>query len=523
MTTSGALARRNAGGGPLRRYAALPVPDEQVHPQQLAEERDRDALDGQQREQRRGGQGGQALVALAAAGAAGQARRSRGAERHGRHRPASPVKAMVRATRATHARLIRSLGDMLGTSFACAAAAAAAASALILPAAASAGTADVVPEGADSGVVTYAAAPGETNDVTVAYDGQHVVVHDTGAPVTAGTGCTAVDAHTAACTPDATPLPFARVTLGDGNDRVTVGPGVPGPQLGLLADGGTGNDVLDASLAWNTAVLDGGPGADRLTGGREPDILRDGDDTPDVLDGRGAEDGVDYSARTTGITVDLAKGTTSFGDTLTGIEDAAGGAGRDHLRGDAGDNILDGGRGHDVLSGRGGDDQLGFPLSVLDPLQQGALGGSTTFGDTVYCGRGRDFLNGRTPHEFVAGSCNVVGERRQVSFGTFPILLPARPTTHGRYHFPCSNEEDWDDPHWAALRCAGTLTLRRARGHHRLLARAHIPRGRGVIVARLHWTARGRRLAGRPGGVRARLRMHGHNVPRAGWTLRLRR
>jgi Ca2+-binding RTX toxin-like protein len=396
--------------------------------------------------------------------------------------------------------------------------------ALALPAGAAAGTASVAAEGDDHGVAMYVAAPGERNDVTVRYDGRVVIVHDTGAPVASAEGCTPVDAHTAVCTVDAVPLPWAHVTLGDGDDRVTLARGAPGPALGLIADGGEGDDVLDASRGWNTAVLDGGPGSDRLTGTRHPDILRDGDDTGDVLDGRGGEDGVDYGARTGSITVDLAAGTSSTGDTLRSVEDVAGGAGDDRLHGDSGANVLDGGPGHDVLSGRGGDDTLGRPLDVFAGPQEGPLRPSSSRGDAVRCGAGRDAVDGRRAGEFVPASCEVIVVTRRLPFArTSPIRLPARPTGSGRYVFPCSNPEDLEDPQWAALRCSGRLTLREATGRHRLLASARIPRGQGLIVSSLRWTATGRRLAWRASGVRARLGLHGHNVPRAGWTLRLHR
>jgi Ca2+-binding RTX toxin-like protein len=395
--------------------------------------------------------------------------------------------------------------------------------ALALPTAAHAGTASIAPEGDDPGVATYVAGPGERNDVTVRYDGQVVTVHDTDSPVFAAEGCWLVDAHTAACTIHAVPLPWARASLGDGDDRVMLARGVPGPALGLIADGGAGDDVLDASRGWNAAVLDGGAGSDRLTGTRHPDLLRDGDDTGDALDGRDGADRVDYSARTGAITVDLAAGTSSTGDMLRNVEDVTGGAGDDHLLGDSEANVLDGGPSHDVLSGRGGDDGLGMSPHAVSAPGEGPPRQASSHGDSVRCGGGLDAVNARRTGEFVPGSCEVIVVPRHVPYATGSIRLSARPTASGRYVFHCSNPEDFDDPRWRALRCSGMLTLREAAGRRRLLATARIHRGREDIVAHLQWTATGRRLAGRARGIRARLSLHGRNVPHAGWTLQLHR
>src|SRR3954470_14378482 len=63
--------------------------------------------------------------------------------------------------------------------------------------------------------VTYTAAPGERNDVTVTRPGGAVLVHDAGAPVS---GCQAIDAHTAQCSPPPSEPILVRVLLGDGDD-----------------------------------------------------------------------------------------------------------------------------------------------------------------------------------------------------------------------------------------------------------------------------------------------------------------
>ena len=82
--------------------------------------------------------------------------------------------------------------------------------ALLAPPAAHAGTV-----AASGSTVTYRAAAGEANRITVTGSRGSVTVRDAGAPVT---GCAAVTANEARCDG-----PFRRVslTLGDGADRAT--------------------------------------------------------------------------------------------------------------------------------------------------------------------------------------------------------------------------------------------------------------------------------------------------------------
>src|SRR3954447_15069783 len=63
--------------------------------------------------------------------------------------------------------------------------------------------------------VTYTAAPGERNDVTVTRPEGAVLVHDAGAPVT---GCEPIDPYTARCSPPVAEPVLVTVLLGDGDD-----------------------------------------------------------------------------------------------------------------------------------------------------------------------------------------------------------------------------------------------------------------------------------------------------------------
>lgn len=248
----------------------------------------------------------------------------------------------------------------------------------------------------DDRVATFAAAPGEANDLTVRGEGAEVVIGDRGAPLAPGTGCRALAAAEVACPADVARVdvgtgdgddvvavtlvrPEARVELGAGDDRLTGS---------TRADGGPGDDELRAAGASASFSgsdgddvlvgggasdgLNGGAGVDAMVGAGGDDTLAPGDlvvgpagrvvDGPpasDLVDGGPGRDTLSYEFRRAGTVVDLALGTAGTvgeADRFTGIEDAAGGDGDDVLRGDAGPNRLDGVAGSDVLDGRAGDD-----------------------------------------------------------------------------------------------------------------------------------------------------------------------
>ena len=255
-----------------------------------------------------------------------------------------------------------------------------------------------------------------------------LVLRDDGAPVQAGTGCTAIDEHTAACVAD-----YAFVDAGDGDDIVTLRPGVGDDQYGRYtpyvrggegADvltgtgelaGGPGNDTLTCPEPCAGSALAGGSGDDVLRGGGGPDVLSGDGDGPayinrisrtltetgsvgnDRIDGGGGRDRLSFDGRVAGVRVDLAAGTaTGAGgerDTLAGIEDVLGSNGADLLLGDAGDNQIEGDAGDDRVSGRGGDDHLLGDL-VPDTNEFGDTYTPRTDGaDTLHGGSGDDVLD----------------------------------------------------------------------------------------------------------------------------------
>ncbi len=210
----------------------------------------------------------------------------------------------------------------------------------------------------------------------------------------------------------------------DGNDNLAGGQGND------ALDGGNGTDTADysadgqgvsASLAAGTASgtfigndtltaienLTGGSGNDTLTGNGGSNVLsgNDGNDTlvggtgDDTLNGGNGSDTADYSAETVAVTASLAGGTASGSsigsDTLTGIENLAGGTGDDTLTGDANANALTGNVGNDALSGGAGADTL--------------AGGDGA--DTLTGGAGADFLDGGPGNDFFvfAGASDSTG------------------------------------------------------------------------------------------------------------------
>lgn len=197
---------------------------------------------------------------------------------------------------------------------------------------------------------------------------------------------------------------------GAGNDRVDGGSGNDVLRASVndgndVYIGGVGTDTYDWSLTTAAATVDlnagtassAQTGTDTLTGienliaGSGNDLVRDAtgsnniqlgagndtmsfmvDNTRDIISGGGGTDTADYSAFTTGLTVNLGNSVavslvTGSGsvdanaDTLTGFENFTGGSGNDVIVGSGVNaivNILNGGAGNDRITGGFGVDQL---------------------------------------------------------------------------------------------------------------------------------------------------------------------
>ena len=159
-----------------------------------------------------------------------------------------------------------------------------------------------------------------------------------------------------------------------------------GNRLGNELYGGAGDDVLaGGGLSpgyWD--YLEGGPGADTLTGSAPTD----GSATTFAA----------YRESPEGVTVDLhdstAMGGDAAGDTFESIQSLLGSRHDDTLAGDNHTNVLVGGDGQDALDGREGDDVLHG-----DHLKGHSRGGN----DTLNGGPGHDWLAGGPGGDALSG------------------------------------------------------------------------------------------------------------------------
>jgi len=233
---------------------------------------------------------------------------------------------------------------------------------------------------------------------------------------------------------------------GAGADKLTGGAGIDTADYSAssaavsvaLGSSGSGGDAEGDVLAGIENLvgsdygdtLTGDTGVNALSGGAGNDRLL-GNGGADRLDGGAGIDIADYSAAAASVTVDLAAGTGSGGESLTAIENLTGSRFADSLYGDGGDNRLSGGAGADLLDGRGGFDTADYSASAaavqidlnlasqsstgdasgdrlvgIEAVVGSALGDSlsgTAAGDTLYGGAGADRLDGRGGDDLLQG------------------------------------------------------------------------------------------------------------------------
>jgi hypothetical protein len=229
--------------------------------------------------------------------------------------------------------------------------------------------------------VTYAAGPGETNELSVGLDAGWAVFEDSAtiAPAPPDVLGASVDGCEVTTSLARCPVGPLRITLGDGDDSVALGPGLAGASI----DGGTGTDRIDYGARSDPVlvVLDGTGGTDNLTGVENVG----GGSGEDALTGNGQANGLTGRAG---------------GDALIG------GPGNDRLDGGPGDDTLDGGAGDDALIGGAGADT--FSGGADDDLIAAADGDV----DTVTCGNGADTvladLGAKGVMDQVASDCETV-------------------------------------------------------------------------------------------------------------------
>ena len=331
-------------------------------------------------------------------------------------------------------------------------------------------------------VVTFRAAAGEHNRLTVALAGDQVELRDQGALVTPRRRCTAVDAHAVRC-----PAGIVFAHLGDEDDQAATtatghvdfrgDDGDDELSGSFRGHGGAGNDRIDRCTdAWGDegddlliaapkdSHLAGGPGTDHLQGGAGNDVLHDASPDANRFDGGEGSDAVSFRGRTTPVAVDLA----APGPLMTSIEAVEGGDGPDVLHGTDGPDLLQGDRGDDVLSGRGGDDRLaggpGFDRFDAGGGDDVVYSDSYEFANIPYlldlgsrlpvywdaepepvdCGPGRDRVE-RLGGDLIDPNCERLNET--------VVPTPRRVRRGWSWSIPCRHRWRWQ------RRCRGTVTL----------------------------------------------------------------
>jgi hypothetical protein len=192
------------------------------------------------------------------------------------------------------------------------------------------------------------------DNVSVSLDAGRYRFTNPNAAISAGPGCTAVNAHEVTC--DAAGVTRLKVDTGYRDDVITVAPNVT---IATLLNGGGANDTITGGSGAD--VIDGGIGADVMVGGAGDDAVS--------YETRTAAEPVNVSidgARNDGGAVDVYGARKD--DVRSDVERVYGGGGADTLVGSDAANILKGGAGADTLQGRGGADRVGADDDGVDAL-----------------------------------------------------------------------------------------------------------------------------------------------------------
>jgi Ca2+-binding RTX toxin-like protein len=259
-----------------------------------------------------------------------------------------------------------------------------AAAVVVATTAAQAGTVSVSATSAN--LITFVANAGEANALEILIFSPPLIT-DSGAELTAGPGCVAVGSNSANCGPirdvnaslhdrnDTAHIQAAGVITiwagsGDdsviadsfgrtaavygeaGNDKVSAA-----GEVGQIADGGPGNDIVNVFAFGGDSSGFGGPGNDTITYGNtgNPGI------GPVALDGGSGDDTILARPTFTGGTVSGGSGNDVIAPDLpagfpllTGPYTISGDAGDDVITGEPGNDTVDGGTGADYIDVRGG-------------------------------------------------------------------------------------------------------------------------------------------------------------------------
>ena len=301
--------------------------------------------------------------------------------------------------------------------------------------------------------VSYRASAGEANDVLVSerFD-VRVTIHDAGARIRAGQGCAALADGGVVCGTELQDAPARiEIRLGDRNDRGSAEVSGSFDQE-VVVTGGAGSDTLHSGSHYgNTHVLSGDGGDDHLTamtnlggdatfvGGPGDDVLENleggsgsfyggpGDDAvqtgihgkvPIIDGGPGADSysvGREFNVAAVAGVIRPGPGTDTLSAERAGaftldlaacggcVENVIGSPDDDTILGSRAPNVLLGGEGNDVLDPRGGRDSV----SGQEGDDQVELRDSRR--DAASCGDGLDQVSADAhPAEAVAADCEEV-------------------------------------------------------------------------------------------------------------------
>ena len=172
-----------------------------------------------------------------------------------------------------------------------------------------------------------------------------------------------------------------------------------------IISGGAGNDLILASAGFNTLrgdegndTLHGGAGWENIYGGDGDDLIL-ASQGRDRVDGNDGNDTIDYSGSGSAITVRLKKETaftTTYVDSIQGVENVIGTDFDDKLVGDIGHNELWSGAGNDTINNIGGNDTIHTGTG-----EDSVLGSSD--GEQVNLGDGDDVARMRGGNDLIEG------------------------------------------------------------------------------------------------------------------------
>jgi hypothetical protein len=333
-----------------------------------------------------------------------------------------------------------------------------AAAALILPAAAPAATVSVseeLPEYDHLSQLLFVAAPGESNDVSVALLEERdayltVEIRDAGTPVAAGQGCSGggepgrpvvcrlheLVAHELCL--KFCPVPQYgenwRVSMAfeleDGENSLHASEFLPKEPIPISVTSGSGDDRIETAAADDSVEPGGGTdtvstglGNDRI----EATALPDGPDRYDLGEnphGNSDRDLLSYAERLTPVEAQAGRGgAVGEEDEMIGVERLIGGSGDDHLvggggirriEGRAGADVIIGGQEESKIYGGSGDDLLigGSQRDEIRETEKAGSGNDTARGaggrdlivlgtgiDRAFAGRGDDVIQGGPGHD----------------------------------------------------------------------------------------------------------------------------